>query len=63
MIKTSGKLHEQIAALLRARGISPDRLHVATLGRGTDHLVILDDDTIGEYNHKSKSLMLYSNHE
>lgn len=63
MIKTSGKIHEQVAALLQEQGISPEGLRVATLSRGTDHLVILGEDTIGEYNHKAKALVLYSDHE
>ena len=37
-------------------------LEIGTLGRGPDHLVILNGETIGEYNHPSKRLHLYEEH-
>jgi len=58
MIKKEGKVHAAIAEKLRAKGINTGTLEVATLGRGTDHLVILNGETIGEYNHKSEKLNL-----
>lgn len=59
MLKTDGKLHAAIVERLRAEGLATNKVEVATLGRGPDHLILLDGVTIGEYNHKSKKLMLY----
>lgn len=60
MIKEEGRTHAQVAKLLRLRGIDPKGLKIATLGRGTgDHLILIGDDTIGEYNHLSKKMTLY----
>lgn len=60
MIKREGKVYDRVAALLREAGREDLRgLAVATLGRGTDHLVVLNDDVIGEYNHRSGRLFLY----
>lgn len=59
MVKEEGRTHAQVAELLRARGIDPKGLKVATLTPGTDHLVLIGADTIGEYNHRSRKLTLY----
>lgn len=59
MIKTEGKMHAEIVERLNAEGLKSDKIAVATICRGTDHLIILGDETIGEYNHKSKKLTLY----
>lgn len=58
MTKKEGKVYEQVKALLRARGIIPTELAIATHGRGSDHMVILGEDVIGNYNHKSRKLTL-----
>lgn len=60
MVKKEGRVHQRVAALLRSRGVDPKELEVATLSRGPDHLVILNGETIGEYNHVSRKLWLYS---
>lgn len=59
MIKTEGKTYEAVKAILKAEGLEAGDLAVATLGPGTDHLVLLDGETVGEYNHRSKKLLLY----
>ena len=59
MIKTEGKLHAEIVKLLKGRGVEGGGIAVATLSRGVEHLVLRDGETIGEYNHKSKRLLLY----
>jgi hypothetical protein len=59
MIKTEGKVYTEVVKLLRAEGVEPVKIAVATLGRGCDHLILRDGDTIGEYNHKSKKIVLY----
>lgn len=59
MIKKEGKVYTDIAEKLRAKGIDTDTLEVATLGRGSDHLVILNGETVGEYNHNSEKVILY----
>ena len=60
MTKKEGKTYTAVADLLRARGVNPECLEIATLGRGTDHLVLLNSETIGEYNHVSGRLFLYN---
>lgn len=62
MKKKSGKVYDRVAELLRARGVDSTTLEIATQGRGTDHLVLLRDEIIGEYNHRSKRLALYQDH-
>lgn len=57
--KNSGRVHEQVAMQLLARGINPKGLEIATLGRGPDHLVLLNGEPIGGYNHVSKKVFLY----
>lgn len=59
MTKKEGKTYTRVLGLLRARGVKPEGLEIATLGRGTDHLVLLNGETIGEYNHMSGRLFLY----
>jgi hypothetical protein len=60
-IKTDGRLYDAVVQGLIERGEDPARIGVATLSRGTDHLVLRGEDTIGEYNHRSKKLVLYDN--
>ena len=60
MIKTEGRVFDAVADMLRALGLDPQGLEVASLGRGTDHLILLDGETVGEYNHRSARLLLYS---
>lgn len=59
MIKKEGRTHSAVAEELQLSGEEIDQLEIATLSRGTSHLVILRGETIGEYNHKSKKLALY----
>lgn len=59
MVKDKGKVHAQVAELLRLRGIDTKGLKIATLGRGQHHLVLIGDETIGEYNHRTDKLTLY----
>ncbi len=59
MIKDKGKVHDEVAELLRLRGIDTKGLKIATLGRGTDHLVLIDEETVGEYNYRSKKMTIY----
>lgn len=61
MIKTEGKCFDQVAEYLNSRGISTEGLKIATLGfSGSDHLIMKDDDVIGEYNHTTKTVSLYA---
>lgn len=59
MTKTEGRVYTEVAEMLQAKGLGTDTLEVATLGRGPDHLIILNGETFGEYNHTSKKLVLY----
>lgn len=60
MRKTEGKIFRRVSELLTELGrLDLGGLEVATLTRGTDHIVLLNGETIGEYNHKSDTLILY----
>lgn len=61
MIKVEGKLHAEIVERLKAEGVETSNIAVATLSRGTDHLILSGEETIGEYNSKSKKMILYKN--
>lgn len=62
MRKKEGKVYEAVRELLQQAGFSKLRtLEVATLNRGPDHLIVLQGETIGEYNHVSRHLSLYEN--
>ena len=60
MIKNTGKVHALVAGHLTRLGVDTSTLQVATLSRGPDHLVLLNGETIGEYNHVSGHLVLYA---
>ncbi len=59
MIKETGKTYTQVAKLLKERGFGTEGLKIATLGRGQHHLVLIGDETVGEYNHRTDKLTLY----
>lgn len=60
MIRKEGKVFRDVFMLLRRAGMIDLRgLAIATLGRGPDHLVVINDTVIGEYNHVSGRLFLY----
>lgn len=61
MRKKSGRVWDQVAQGLKRAGKDVSSLEIATLSRGADHLVILNDEVVGEYNHVSKRLFLYPN--
>lgn len=58
MIKTSGKVFDDVKRLLEARGIDARTLQIATFGRTTYHDIILHDRVVGSYEHKSKTLQM-----
>lgn len=60
MLKKDGKVYDSVAARLRAKGVNPAGLEVFCTGCGSDHLILLNGETVGEYNHVSKRLFLYS---
>lgn len=59
MIREDGKVFNAVLDLLIARGVEPFQIMIATLGRGTDHLVLKEGNIIGTYNHRSRELILY----
>ena len=62
MIKQKGKVYDYVRSELETSGVTGlDSLGIATLGRGSDHLIILKGEVIGSYNHKSKEIYLYPN--
>lgn len=61
MVKKSGKVHEEVSKLLQDKGVDTRTLEVATFSRGSDHVIILNGEPVGEYNHKSRRLFTYGN--
>ena len=59
MIREGGKVFNAVLDLLVARGVEPFQITIATLCRGTDHLVLKEGNIIGTYNHRSRELILY----
>lgn len=59
MIRKEGKVFDDVAKLLKERGLDVSGLEVAALGRGPNQLVLLDGEIVGDYNFLSKSLFLY----
>lgn len=62
MVKNTGRLWDSVAEILQVKGMDTQTLEIATLGRGTDHLILIGGEIIGEYNHQSKRIYLYSEH-
>ena len=60
MVKDKGKVHNEVAELLRLRGIDAKGLKIASGGRGPYHLVVINDEVIGEYNHNTKKLSVHA---
>ena len=60
MIRKEGKVYDAVKKVLQDKGLDARTLQVAALGRGTDRLVLLEGEVVGEYNHKSKHLFLYT---
>ena len=60
-VKTEGKLHAEIVERLKVEGVDATNVAVATLSRGTDHLILSGEEFIGEYNRKSKKIIIYQN--
>ena len=58
--KTSGKVYNRVAKHLKEKGISFNTLQIYTLGRGTNHIFTVDDEPIGEYNHKSDRCIIWA---
>lgn len=61
MVRKEGKVYEAVIEALRARGARVDGVSVATGNRGPYHLILQDDEIIGEYNHVSHRVFLYEN--
>lgn len=60
MVKNSGRVHDEVVEKLRGMELDCSDIKVATFSRGPDHIVVSGEDTIGEYNHISKRLVLYN---
>lgn len=60
MARKKGKVYMMVRKLLRFRGMDLEGLEIVTQSPGSDHLVVLNGETIGKYNHISKRLFLYS---
>lgn len=64
MRKKEGGVYKAVDALLKEQGVlDTSSLEIATLGRGTQHLIILKGETVGEYNHRSEQMIIYSDAE
>ena len=63
-MRKEGRVFGRVEELLREAGIlNITGLEVATLSRGTDHLVVINGGVIGEYNHRADRLLLYDTSE
>lgn len=60
MIKEKGKVHDEVAELLRLRGIDTKGMRTVSGGRGPYHLIVVNDEVIGEYNHSTKKLSIHA---
>lgn len=60
MYKKEGKVYDGVKTRLKERGLDTDGLEVYCTNRGAWHYVIINGETIGEYNHVSKRLSLYT---
>ena len=54
-----GKCFQDVSKFLKRGGVQGDELEIRTLGRGTDHIIILRGNVIGEYNHVSRIIGIY----
>jgi hypothetical protein len=55
-----GKVHDAVREALKERGIAEGDIEIVTFYRGPEHLVILNGETIGDYNHVTRDLRLYA---
>jgi hypothetical protein len=60
VLKDKGKVYTQVAELLRLRGIDTKGMRIFSGGRGPYHLVVINDEVIGEYNHNTKKLSIHA---
>lgn len=59
-LKKEGKVYEAVKEILQAKGIDTSALKIATLSPGPWHLILIKEETIGEYNHLTGQISLYS---
>ena len=60
MIRKEGKVYDGVIEALKERGLDIIGIEVGSLTRGVWHLILLNGEVIGEYNHRSKRIILYS---
>lgn len=59
-IKKSGKCYNYVKNALRRIGIGGlESLQISTPTRGVDHLIMIGDEVIGEYNQVARRIILY----
>lgn len=61
MIRTEGKVYEDVKQLLQEKGMVTGTLEIVSFGRGTYHDIILNGEHIGNYEHRSSTLFLLEN--
>lgn len=59
-IRKDGKVYEAVVEALKEMGRDTSGIQVAAPHSGPDRWIISDGRVIGEYNHVSKRLILYS---
>lgn len=60
MIRKEGKVYDGVIEALKEKGLDTIGIEVGSLTRGVWHLVLLNGEVIGEYNHRTKRIILYS---
>ena len=61
MIRKDGKVYEAVIEALKDRGIKTEDVAVASLAPGSEHMILLNGEIIGEYNHINRRIFLYEN--
>ena len=56
MVKTKGKVFEAVRELLQQMGVPTDTLRIVSFGRGTYHDIVLHDQVVGSYEHRSQTV-------
>lgn len=58
--RKEGKAYDSVIEALKERGLDTTGVEVDSLTRGSEHLILLNGEVVGEYNHRSKQMFLYS---
>lgn len=60
VIRKEGKVYEGVIEALKDRGLDTIGIEVLTGNKGPYHYILQNGEVIGDYNHSSKRIILYS---